>query len=50
MFRIAWRTETGLTGNGDYILTMDLANAWIQHLRKEYPYMYHWVERNPKQD
>lgn len=45
MYRIAWRMiATGVTGHGDYCLTLEVANAWITSLQKEYPDMIHWIE------
>ena len=50
MFRINWKTETGLTGNGSYIYTIEVANSWIKYLETKYPDMQHWIEVDPKQD
>jgi hypothetical protein len=44
MYRIVWREMNGFTGNGEYVLTMDLAKVWITELTKRYPDMLHWIE------
>jgi len=45
MYRIAYQVlSTGLSGNGDFCLTKEDAESWIQHLNKEYPDINHWIE------
>jgi hypothetical protein len=41
--RIMWRSVTGYTGSGDWI-SSDLAAAWLDYLKKNYPNTIHWVE------
>ena len=44
-YRIAWRMkETGVGGSGEFCLTLDLALAWLEHLKKDHPDMLHWIE------
>jgi hypothetical protein len=43
LYRICWRDEKGQTGNGERILSIELAEAWIAHLRTKYPEMKHWL-------
>jgi hypothetical protein len=47
LYRIAWRElNSGATGHGEYILTMEIAQEWIAKLTKEHPEMKHWIESN----
>jgi len=47
MYRICWKSLiTGTTGNGEYILTCNDAEEWINTLTKMYPYIEHWIEPN----
>ena len=45
MYRIAWQVlSTGVSGNGDYCLMKEDADAWIANLNAKYPDINHWVE------
>jgi len=44
MYRISWISENGTSGSGQYCLTLEQANSWVETLIEKYPYMQHWVE------
>jgi len=44
MYRIVWQMPNGFTGNGEYVLTLELARAWLEDLTRQYPYIQHWIE------
>jgi hypothetical protein len=44
MYRIVWQMPNGFTGNGEYVLTLELAQAWLEDLTRQYPYIQHWIE------
>uniref|UniRef100_A0A6C0KXU9 Uncharacterized protein n=1 Tax=viral metagenome TaxID=1070528 RepID=A0A6C0KXU9_9ZZZZ len=44
MYRIAWQEKNGFSGHGEYILTLELAQAWLTNLRQSHPEMRHWIE------
>jgi hypothetical protein len=43
LYRICWRDEKGQTGNGEKILSLESADAWLVYLRNKYPEMKHWL-------
>jgi len=47
MYRIVWREQNGFTGNGEYVLTLALAQAWLEDLTRRHPDMRHWIEAEP---
>ena len=47
MYRIAWSTSTRETGNGEYCLSLEVAQAWVEHMKTKYPDMCHWIEEKP---
>lgn len=44
MYRIVWQDSNGSTGYGEFTLTLDLAIAWVDAMRKKYPDMIHKYE------
>lgn len=47
LYRIAWRElNSGATGNGEYILTKEVAEQWLEDLQKKHLDMKHWIESN----
>lgn len=47
MYRIVWQEVNGFTGGGDYVLTLEAAQAWLEDLTKRHPDMRHWIEAEP---
>ena len=42
LYRIAWTiSATGQEGHGEYCLTREIAQAWLDHLATEYPDIQH---------
>ena len=46
MYRIVW-SQNDMCGHGEYVMTLDLAQAWVTELTKMYPDMRHWIEEEP---
>jgi hypothetical protein len=44
LYRIAWSIAGQKEGCGKYCLTYEIAEAWIEYLRKEYRDMTHTIE------
>jgi len=44
LYRIAWQMTNGSKGQGQYCLTLEAGQSWIQYLKQEYPDMEHWLE------
>jgi hypothetical protein len=51
LYRIAWKTETGLTGWGNYCLSYESAEALVAEMNIKYRknresriYIHHWLE------
>lgn len=45
MYRISYQVlSTGFSGHGDFCLTKEDAESWIERLNKEYPDINHWIE------
>lgn len=43
-YRIAWRIiNTDVTGHGEYCLTKEMAEIWLEDL-KNHTDMVHWIE------
>jgi hypothetical protein len=47
LYRISWTDPNGNAGHGEYSLSLELAQNWIDHLEKKYPTMRHWMELDP---
>jgi len=47
MYRIVWSTNTLHTGNGEYCLSLEVAQAWVERMKRKYPDMRHWIEEQP---
>ena len=47
MYRIAWSTSTWETGNGEYCLSLEVAQDWVNRMKTKYPDMRHWIEEQP---
>ena len=45
MFRICWKETNGTSGNGEFGLSYECAHDWLTHLRRKYPDMKHWLEK-----
>ena len=43
LYRIAWKTETGFEGHGEYISNVD-ADIWIEYLNRQHTNIHHWIE------
>ena len=43
-YRIAWESETGKTGHGQYIFSRDEAIRQADCLNEKYPSLCHWIE------
>ena len=44
MYRIMWSMPNGDTGNGEYCLTLEAAEAWLKYLESKHPDMKHWLD------
>ena len=44
LYRITWKTDTGLEGHGDFCCSYELAEAWLEYLQKKYNTMTHRIE------
>jgi len=44
LYRISWVSVNGLTGHGEYCLTRDIAQEWVDTLNKNYPDMTHNIQ------
>jgi hypothetical protein len=46
MYRISWKSKTGVTGSGDYCLTIHEANKTVERLNEKLlNEVFHWVEQ-----
>jgi len=43
MYRICW-SHALTSGHGEFCLTKEQAEAWIERLTKAHPDMNHWIE------
>ena len=43
MYRIAWSCNQTVS-HGEFCLTREQAEAWIEYLAKSHPDMSHWIE------
>ena len=41
LYRIAWISATGQEGHGEYCLSYEIAQAWLDYLATEYPDIQH---------
>ena len=47
MYRIAYQVlSTGVSGHGDFCLTKEDAETWIERLNNDYPDINHWIEHS----
>ena len=45
MYRIAWKSlYTGFESHGEWCLSREVAEAWMEHLKKGDPMLCHWIE------
>jgi len=44
MYRIMWSMPNGDSGHGEYCLTLEAGQSWIEYLRTKYPDMQHWLD------
>jgi len=44
MYRIMWSMPNGDSGHGDYCLSLEEGQAWIERMTKMYPDMKHWLD------
>jgi hypothetical protein len=45
MYRVMWRDIDGKSNHGEYCLSLEEGQAWIDYLRKKHPDMKHWLQR-----
>jgi len=45
MYRLAWNTLGGKKSHGDYYMTLQEAKALLEKMRRAFPLMNHWIER-----
>lgn len=46
LYRIAWQSQvTGISGHGEYRLTLEEADAWVNEGNQKYPWLRHWKEQ-----
>jgi len=46
MYRISWKSKTGVTGSGEYCFTIHEANKRVEKLNKEFlNEVVHWFEQ-----
>jgi len=46
LYRIAW-ISAGQEGHGEYCLTYEIAQAWLNYLATEYPDIQHQIQLVP---
>jgi hypothetical protein len=45
LYRIVWiNTKTGQQGEGESVLSIKDAEAWVDKLNGEFPKIRHWIE------
>lgn len=43
LYRIAWKTDIGFEGHGEYISYAE-ASDWVEDLNRRYTDIRHWIE------
>jgi hypothetical protein len=44
MYRIMWSMPNGDSGHGEYCLSLEEGQAWLNYLARKYPDMKHWLD------